>query len=750
MTHEDVRSRLISKPVAVVAAMSMLLVGAGTATAAAPAAAKATGALGAHVGTATAATPAAAKATGAPVVPAPSSSAPLTNLSHLNFLLDTVPLKPVAGHTTYQLDQQPTAQAPWTYANKNADGSYTRVGGGTQDPATGTWSQGAFNADDIARTAVVYLRHWRQTGDAASREHAFQTLRALTYLQTSSGPNAGNVVLWQQADGTLNPSAIPKELPDPSDSAESYWLARTLWALGEGYAAFQSTDPQFAAFLADRMHLSIDALNRQSLAKYGQFDVADGVKVPAWLITGGADASAEAVLGLAAYAKAAPDDGAVGTALRQLTEGIADMSAGSTRQWPFGAIMPSVTTRSLWHAWGGMAPAAVATAATVLHRPDLLTAAVKDSARFTPQLLAAGGPDNAWSPVPGEAQIAYGADSRVESLVATAKAAHAPGLLDVAAVAAGWFFGANRAGVPTYNPATGTAIDGIETDGRINPNSGAESTIHTLLTMLALDANPALKAKALGITHTVSTVGLSVVEAESGTVTGGSVVKPAGGAWTGEANLSGGAYVALDAGGSVAIPVPAANQPRKVYPIVNQSVAPAGRTAWTFGTIRLGGTPNGGAGDQGVTPTPGILYPFALDRPLPAFGPGSRHGHRAVAGTTEGNSASASTGDPSTRTAAAVVGRSNGPAAIDALLLQPEISSVSVSGSGGNSTLYVSADTRTTVRKVDLPKGFKLQQEAFDSSGRPVAAGHSNNGADHSGRVTVAPGGFTWVTLVRK
>ncbi|MBT1002228.1 hypothetical protein KIH31_06405 [Paenarthrobacter sp. DKR-5] len=704
MTHNDVRFRHTSTPVAAAAALAILLAGAGA-------------------GPAAAAPPRPAAPPSSPALPSvPDVAAPLTNLSHLNFLLDTVPLKPVDGHTTYQLDSRPSAMAPWTYANKNADGSYTRVGGGSKDPATGYYSQGAFNADDIARTAVVYLRHWQQTGSAASRDHAFEVLRELTYLQTSTGPNAGNVVLWQQADGTLTPSAEPKELPDPSDSAESYWLARTVWALGEGYAAFKSADPQFAAFLQERLHLSVAALNKQSLAKYGQFDVADGAKVPAWLITGGADASSEAVLGLAAYSAAAPGDDAAEEALRKLTEGIADMSSGDTQQWPFGAILPWNQSRTLWHAWGGMAPAAVATASSVLHRPDLLTAAVKDTARFTPQLLAAGGPDNAWSPTPGEAQIAYGVDSRVEGLVDTAKAAHAPGLLDVAAVTAGWFFGANRSGKPAYNPATGTAIDGIETDGRVNPNSGAESTIHSLLTMLALDANPELKAKALGINRTLGTDGLKVVEAESGAVSGGTVVKPAS-AWTGEANISGGAYVALDAGGSVTVPVPAADQPRNVYPIVNQGVEPAGSTAWSastkLGSAMLGTTPNGGAGAQGITGAPGILYPFALDRALPAG-------------------------------ATAVVGRSNGPASIDALLLQPQVSSVSVTGSGGDSTLYVSAAPGATVRKVDVPQGYKLQQEAFDSSGRPVAAGADSNGADHSGRVTVAAGGFTWVTLVRK
>ncbi|MFH5878749.1 hypothetical protein [Arthrobacter sp. NA-172] len=436
-----------------------------------------------------------------------------------------------------------------------------------------------------------------------------------------------------------------------------------------------------------------------------------------WLITGGADASAEAVLGLTAYSKAAPDDGPAATALSQLTEGIADMSSGSVQQWPFGAILPWNQSRTLWHAWGGMAPAAVANASALLHRPDLLTAAVKDSAQFTPQLLAAGGPDNAWSPTPGEAQIAYGVDSRVEGLVATAKAANAPGLLDVAAVAAGWYFGANRSGKPAYNPATGTAIDGIETDGRVNPNSGAESTIHTLLSMLTLDANPDLKAKAVGISKTAGTDGLKVAEAESGTITGGAVVKPSS-AWTGEANWSGGAYVALNAGGTVAIPVPVSDQARNVYPIVNQRPEPAGTTSWTSGSALLGTTPNGGAGEQGITAAPGKLFPFSLDRPLPAGG----------------NSVTAKAGSD---------------VSIDAVLLQPQISSVSVSGSGGDSTLYISAAPGSIERKVSLPQGFHLSQQAFDASGQSVKARPDQNGADHSGRVTVAPGGFTWVTLVR-
>ena len=175
------------------------------------------------------------------------------------------------GHTTYRLAEEPEIGTLWTYAEPNPDGSFRHVGGGSYDAATNTWGQGAFNADDMSRAAVVYLRHWQATGSTDSRDAAYQMLRGLTYLQTTTpGEDAGNVVLWMQPDGTLNPSAEPKELPDPSDSDASYWLARTIWALGEGYAAFEQSDPEFAAFLGDRLDLAVDAVDRQVLDRYGR------------------------------------------------------------------------------------------------------------------------------------------------------------------------------------------------------------------------------------------------------------------------------------------------------------------------------------------------------------------------------------------------------------------------------------------------------------------------------------------------
>jgi hypothetical protein len=82
-------------------------------------------------------------------------------------------------------------------------------------------------------------------------------------------------------------------------------------------------------------------------------------------------------------------------------------------------------------------------------------------------------------------------------------------------------------------------------------------------------------------------------------------------------------------------------------------------------------------------------------------------------------------------------------------LIQPLISTVAVTGSAGDSTLYISSAPTTSTRTIGLPKGFVLQQRVFDSSGRPVAPGRDRGSAEHSSRVTIVAGGFTVVKLVR-
>ena len=574
--------------------------------------------------------------------PSAGVPSPLTNLAHLDFLLDTASPGAIDGHTTYRLADEPAITMPWTYADSRPGGTFARVGGGPLDTATGHYGQGAYNADDITRAAVVYLRDWKQTGAQESRTKAYELLRSVAYFQTSSGPNAGNVVLWMQSDGSLNPSPVPVELPDPSDSGASYWLARSLWAFGEGYAGFKDTDPAFASFLQHRLQLGVAVLNREVLNKYGSYAIADGAKVPAWLIINGADASAEAVLGLSAYSAAAPADATSRTALAQLAEGISKMGAGSSTQWPYGAILPWAESRSMWHGYASQMPAALAAASTVLNKSALLEPAVADSVGFTTELLAAGGPDNGWYPTPVDStQIAYGADSRLQSLLAVSAAGSRPGIRDLAGIAGSWFFGANPSGKPTYDPATGVTFDGVQPNGSINPNSGAESTIHGLLSMLALDANPDVAARAIATPVTVSHDGLIVVQAESATATTGTVVTPAS-AWTGESQFGSvaggaGAYLSLPTGATATLAIPAGSGARHLEPVIFQPNPGSASSVWSAqkrGAARLPlGSIRDGVGAQGITAVPGALLPQTL--PVPIGAAATTVTARATSGTVQ-------------------------------------------------------------------------------------------------------------------
>ena len=172
----------------------------------------------------------------------------------------------------------------WTYAEPR-NGVLTRVGGGTYDAATDTYGQGAFNADDVARAAVVYIRHWVATGSPSSRDSGVPDAarpdlppdgeRRRTPATSCSGcsPTARST-----------PARTRSSCPTRPTATRRYWVARTIWALGEGYAAFAATgdpaDEAFAGFLRDRLELSIDAVDRQVLDTYGQLVSVDGRPTP--------------------------------------------------------------------------------------------------------------------------------------------------------------------------------------------------------------------------------------------------------------------------------------------------------------------------------------------------------------------------------------------------------------------------------------------------------------------------------------
>ena len=178
----------------------------------------------------------------------------------------------------------------------------------------------------------------------------------------------------------------------------------------------------------------------------------------------------------------------------------------------------------------------------MLDDPALAEGAVSDSFTFDPWLLTSGGPDNGRLPTRGDAsQIAYGADSRLQSLLATAdadgattEAAHRPRRDRRRPGTSAPTPPARRCTTrPPAGPSTASPAP-----AQVNRNSGAESTIHGLLSMIALDEHPAVAelARTDGI---VTRQGTLTLEAEDGALAGDASATVPPSLWTGESLFSG-------------------------------------------------------------------------------------------------------------------------------------------------------------------------------------------------------------------
>ena len=534
----------------------------------------------------------------------------IINLAHLEFLHDIVEELPEQeGHET--IDPEEPLDAWWTYADRREGDVYERVGGGAYDPATNTWGQGAYNLDDVARAAIVYMNHYRYYGDQLSYDRGYGALRHVLYMQTLTGENAGNFVIWMQPDGTLNPTPTPPDDPNPADAGFSWWAARAMWALAEGYHTYRDTEPELIQVIEERMALAMDALDRQVLAPNdGQYIDLHGYLIPAWFIGDGADASSIALIGLTRYFQAT-GDGTAERLARQLAEGIEQFQLGDPVTWAFQAHLPWAGSISNWHAWGVRMVKSLALAGETFGEHRWIVSADQEANQFLTHELVSIGPINGLLPAPNDlVQINYGNEVLTTNLLALADATGKQAYSILAGLQATWWFGNNPAGEPMYDPATGRGYDGIEPDGRINRNSGAESVISALLGLMEVLQNP-VASEYLRYDEIVEIVGWTKYEAEAGDLSGGAEAVVADPAWTGEALWSGGAYVALERGERVSIPVTAEVTGRyRLFIVYDKQLGPAHEVAVE---VRVNGARplphfQGGADDPGASPNDSYLW----------------------------------------------------------------------------------------------------------------------------------------------
>lgn len=375
----------------------------------------------------------------------------LVNFTHLDYLSEDV----VHDGEAYRIVHI-YAEAP----------DYTRIA----DPEEGTAC-----VDDASRAAIVYLRHFRATGDESSRAKAEALLRFIMYMQTEEGLFYNFVV--------NNRLEINRTHHRSRADGVEWWMARGIWALGTGVRILQKVNPSFAKACAERIRRSLPHLQKL-LERYPETRDHRGRTIPTWLIgEDAADATSELMLGLVAFQQAQPDL-EVQTVIMRFAEGLALMRYGSMSTFPYGL---HASNRDGWHLWGNSQTQALAEA-------GIVTSAKLEADHFYPRLLVEGFLHSITfddlHAIQYFERIAYGVRGVVVGLIRMFEATKDEVYAKMAGLAATWFTGSNAAGTAMYDPSTGRGYDGLHGDNQVNYNAGAESTIEALCAILEIERYP--------------------------------------------------------------------------------------------------------------------------------------------------------------------------------------------------------------------------------------------------------------------
>jgi hypothetical protein len=269
-----------------------------------------------------------------------------------------------------------------------------------------------------------------------------------------------------------------------------WWASRSVWSMAFGFRLMKDHDPEFASKLKNSIERTFPHID--SLAQsYGKSDMIGVFRVPKWLLFGSAaDATSELLLGLIDYYRAT-NDKKVKRFIHDLSDGFELMQDGDISTFPYGLHR---SWQTLWHMWGNGQTQVLASAGKLFKENRKNQSAEKEAMGWYSRLLIDGFIKEIDVSAPQQKsryeQIAYGIRPMAVGLIRLYESKKDIKYLKMAGLAASWLLGNNVLHQQIYDPTTGRCFDGIKDSVTINKNSGAESTIEALYTIIELEQYP--------------------------------------------------------------------------------------------------------------------------------------------------------------------------------------------------------------------------------------------------------------------
>lgn len=354
---------------------------------------------------------------------------------------------------------------------------------------TGDDDEGIACVDDAARAAVFYLNHYKYYHEKSSLNKAKKLLNFMMYMQSDNGYFYN--FIWP--DLTINKD-FKTSVAEPN-----WWSWRAMWSLMNGYELFKDQDFEFSQKLLSSVQKTIDEVKKHIPEQYLNIEI-DGFEKPTWLpFQTASDQSSVLLLALTSYYKI-NNDRQIFDYCKKIAEGIIIMQEGDSTSFPYGAFL---SWENQWHGWGNLQAYALLKFYQVSNYLPAKNSALKEINNFYDYLIDQNyfeefkieSKDGKIIPtdVKKFPQIAYIMRPQIFSSLEAYKITGDSKYASQAGEIANWFFGNNIAKAVMYSIETGRGYDGIISENEVNKNSGAESTIEALLSLLEVENNPIAK-----------------------------------------------------------------------------------------------------------------------------------------------------------------------------------------------------------------------------------------------------------------
>lgn len=340
--------------------------------------------------------------------------------------------------------------------------------------------EGTACVDDAARAAIYYLKDYEHYENFNSIDKNKKLLNFIIYLQAENGYFYN--FIWP--DLSINQD-FKTSVAEPN-----WWSWRALWTLTESYPYYAVSDTLFAQKIDQSIQKIITSI-KADIPKQYEYANIEGFKQPAWLPSKFAsDQASVLLLGLLNYVRE-NDDIIISEYIKMLCKGIMEMQILDNTNQYYGAFL---SWQNNWHAWGNTQSYALLRAYSILGNIEYLNSALLELDNFYKEVINKKHinslvfvNENGKVLTKEERefpQIAYNIRPMVYAFTEAYSITNNEKYLQSAVKCAEWLIGANRIEKDMYDPISGLVYDGIESETKLNQNSGAESTIEALLSLL--------------------------------------------------------------------------------------------------------------------------------------------------------------------------------------------------------------------------------------------------------------------------